>query len=66
MAELWAVVTLTRSKGRDEVDSEMRVKSLDELYQVCRDARPDHVVRVSVRGPEGEVRLNFASFIRKS
>ena len=66
MAEFWAVVTLTRSKGRDAVDSETRVRSLEELYQVCRDARPDHVVRVSLRGPEGEVRLNFASFIGKS
>jgi hypothetical protein len=41
------------------------VRSLEELYAVCREAPASHVMRVSIRGAEGEVRLNFASFIRK-
>jgi hypothetical protein len=39
------------------------VGSLDELYQVCRDAPPHRVVRIAIRAADGEVRLNFASFI---
>jgi hypothetical protein len=60
-----AVVTVTRTKGRDSVDSETRVSSLDDLYAACRDAPPSRVMRVSMRGPDGELRLNFASFIRR-
>lgn len=64
MAKLNAVVTLSKSKDRETVDSEVRARSLDDLYAACRDAPPSTVVRVSIKGPEGEVRFNFASFIK--
>jgi hypothetical protein len=62
---LAAFVTVTETRGRDAVDREVRVASLEELYAECRDAPASKVMRISIRGPEGEVRLNFASFIRK-
>lgn len=61
-----ADVTLALQRGRDVQESEVRVGSLDELYRVCRDAPPHRVVRIALRGAEGEVRLNFASFIHGS
>jgi len=60
-----AVVTVTDREGRDAVDSEFEVKSLEELYAACRDAPPSKVVRVVVKGAEGDVQLSFASFIRR-
>jgi hypothetical protein len=59
-----AVVTLTTGRGRDTVDTEVRVRTLSELFRACRDAPPSKLVRISITGPEGEVRLNFASFRR--
>jgi hypothetical protein len=59
-----AVVTLTTGRGRDTVDTEVRVRTLAELFRACRDAPPSKLVRISIPGPEGEVRLNFASFRR--
>jgi hypothetical protein len=59
-----AVVTLSTGRGRDTVDTEVRVRSLEELFRACRDAPPSRLVRISITGPEGEVRLNFASFRR--
>ncbi|HXB54382.1 MAG TPA: hypothetical protein VN461_06335 [Vicinamibacteria bacterium] len=59
-----AVVTLSTGRGRDTVDTEVRVRSLEELFGACRDAPPSRLVRISITGPEGEVRLNFASFRR--
>ena len=35
---LVATVTLASRRGRELVESEVRVASLDELYRVCRDA----------------------------
>ncbi len=60
-----AVVTISDRQGRDTVDSEVRATTLEELFRACRDAPPSKVVRVSITGPEGEVRLNFASFLNK-
>ena len=65
MSEPMATVTLSERRGRESVDTEIRVRSLAELFEACRDGAASKVVRVSLRGPEGEVRLNFASFIRK-
>ena len=64
MAKLFAAVIITRARGRETLDTEVRAKSLDELYNVCRDAPPSRVTRISLKGPDGEVRLNFASFIK--
>ena len=61
-----AIVMITKPRGRGDVDSEVRVQSLDELYRACRDAPPTDLVRVLLKGGEGEVTLNFGSFIRKS
>ncbi len=58
-----AVVTVTTRKGRDFVDSEIPVRSIAELYEACRRAAPAKLMKVSLRGPEGEVRLTFASFL---
>ncbi len=65
MADLVGIVTITERRGRESLDTEVRVGTLQDLYQSCRDAPPSRVVRVSLKGPDGEVRLNFASFIRK-
>jgi hypothetical protein len=59
------VVTISDRQGRDTVDSEVRAATLEELFRACRDAPPSKLVRVSISGPEGEVRLNFASFRNK-
>jgi len=64
MAKLFANVTISRPRGREMQDTEVRAKDLDELYVVCRDAPPSKLTRISLKGPEGEVRLNFASFIK--
>ena len=64
MAAPTAVVTTVRSEDRESVESEERVESLEQLYEVCRRAPPSALVRISITGDEGEVRLNFASFIR--
>jgi hypothetical protein len=64
MGKLVAAVIISRARGREILDTEVRAKSLDELYTVCRDAPPSRVTRISLKGPEGEVRLNFASFIK--
>jgi hypothetical protein len=65
MANVFAAVMISRAKGRETVDSEIRARNLEELYAACRDAPPSKVTRISVKGPEGEVRLNFASFIKQ-
>jgi hypothetical protein len=65
LPKLSAVITIARTKGRETVDAETRAASLEDLYSACRDAPPSKVTRISVRGPDGELRLNFASFIRK-
>ena len=65
MPKLFAAVTISRTRGRETLDTEVRAKSLEELYGVCRDAPPSKVARVSLKGPDGEVRLNFASFIKQ-
>lgn len=65
MAETDAIVTTVRRDGRDSVDSERRVGSLAELYEACREAPPSALVRVTIRGEHGEVRLDFGTFIRE-
>lgn len=60
-----AVVTVTRMDVREAVDSEVKVRTLAELLEVCRVAPPSRVARVSIHGPAGEARFNFASFRRK-
>jgi len=64
MADTVAVVTTVRRDGRESVDSEREVSSLAELYQACREAPPSALVRVSIRGDAGEVRLEFGTYIR--
>jgi hypothetical protein len=66
MPETFAVVTLQERRGRGGDETEVRVTTLQELFEVCRAAPASRVVRIAVKGPSGEVRLNFASFIRKS
>jgi hypothetical protein len=64
MPDPMAVVMITKARGRGAVDSEVRVQSLDELYCACRDAPPADLVRVLLKGGDGDVTLNFASFMR--
>jgi len=61
MPETVAIVTITDQLGT--VERELRVLTLGELFEVCCDAPPSHLVRVSIRGSKGEIRFNFASFI---
>lgn len=65
MADPIAVVTTVKREDRDSIESEETVDSLERLYQVCRQAPPSSLVRITLSGEEGEVRLNFASFIRE-
>ena len=60
-----AVVLVTRRQGREYVDSEHKVRTLQELYDLCRHAAPGQLMKVYLRGPDGEIRLNFASFIAR-
>jgi hypothetical protein len=64
MPEPSAVVMITKPRGKGVVDYEVRVQSLDELYRACRDAPPADLVRVLIKGGDGDVTLNFGSFIR--
>jgi len=64
MGSLTAVVSITKHGGKADVDSEVRVRSLEELYAACREAPPSDLVKIDIRGPEGVVALNFASFIK--
>ncbi|HEY3120894.1 MAG TPA: hypothetical protein VGL15_09730 [Vicinamibacteria bacterium] len=61
---LTAVVSITKRARAGDVDSEVRVRSLEELYAACREAPPSDLVKIDIRGPEGVVALNFASFIK--
>ena len=65
MTKPLVTITVTRRDGRKPVDAETEVSSLEELYEACRSSGPSEQVRVTLRGPEGEVRLGFASFIRQ-
>ena len=60
-----AVVTVCRRQGRDFVDSEHRVRTIQELYDLCRHAAGGRLTSVLLRGREGEVRLKFAAFIAR-
>ena len=62
---LTVVVSITKRRGRGAVDSEVRVRSLEELYAACRDAPPSDLVQVTIRGQEGDVTLNFANFLKR-
>ena len=57
-------MTTVKSEDRESIESEARVESLEQLYDVCRRAPPSALVRISLTGDDGEVRLNFASFVR--
>ena len=65
MAEPIAVVTTVRREDRESIEAEERVENLAQLYEVCRQAPPSALVRITLSGDQGKVRLNFASFIRE-
>ena len=64
MSRTTVTVTVTLRRGRDPIDSELPVRSLEEPYEICRRVGPAESVRISLKGEDGEVRLSFASFIR--
>jgi hypothetical protein len=66
MPQTFAVITLQERRGRAAEETEVRVTTLHELFEACRTAPASRVVRIALKGPSGEVRLNFASYIRKS
>jgi hypothetical protein len=61
----YAVVTVSAGDTRGPDDRERTVRSLDELFEACREAPPSKLVRVTLRSEDGEVRLHFASFQRR-
>jgi len=65
VSEPVVTITVTRRVGREPVDSEVKVMSLEELYDTCRKAGPSELIRVTLTGPEGEVRLGFKTFMRR-
>ena len=58
-------VTLTRRRGREPVDTETPVRSLEELFEICKAAAPSEAIRVSLKKDDGEVRLSFSAYIRR-
>jgi len=64
-AEPIALVLVSRREGREFVDSEHKVRTLQELYDLCRHAAAGQLMKVLLRGPEGEIRLNFGSYIAR-
>jgi hypothetical protein len=64
MSELVAVVTVTHGDS-PAVDVERPVRTLQDLYDACRSAPPAALVRVTLQGKEGDVRLNFASYLHE-
>jgi hypothetical protein len=63
--ETIAVVLVSRRQGREIVDAEHKVRTLQELYDLCRHAAPGQLMKVYLRGPEGEIRLNFGSYMAR-
>lgn len=59
-----AVVTVWESEG--SMESEHRVSTLEELFEACKAAPPSKVVRITIQGPDGEVSLSFAHFLRRA
>ena len=64
-SEPFGVVLVSRREGREFVDSEHKVRTLQELYDLCRHAAPGQLAKVYLRGRDGEIRLSFASFIAR-
>lgn len=64
-AETIAVVLVSRRQGRELVDAEHKVRTLQELYDLCRHAAPGQLMKVFLRGPDGEIRLNFGSYLAR-
>ena len=64
MPRVTAEIGLTRGPDlRSALDEVVSVASLEELYDACRTAPLPDLVRVTLRGPHGDVRLEFASFV---
>jgi hypothetical protein len=59
-----AVVTVWHAEGGMEF--ERRVQTIEELFDVCKSAPPSKLVRVTIQGPDGDVNLHFANFLRKN
>jgi hypothetical protein len=47
------------------IEYEKKVDDLQALYEACKGAPPSKLVRITLVGPDGEVSLQFASYIRK-
>ena len=64
-SEPFGVVLVSRREGRESVDSEHKVRTLQELYDLCRHAAPGQLRKVLLRGPQGEIRLDFDSYLAR-
>ena len=64
-SETIAVVLISRRQGRELGDAEHRVRTLQELYDLCRHAAAGQLMKVYLQGPDGEIRLNFASYLSR-
>ena len=62
-AEPIAVVLVSRRQGRELVDAEHKVRTLQELYDLCRHAGPGAAHEGLPSRPDGEIRLNFGSYL---
>ena len=60
MANPIAVVTTVKSEDRESIESEARVESLEQRYDVCRRAPPSALVRISLTGDDGEEQIILA------
>jgi hypothetical protein len=62
--EITAMVTVSDTRARAAVESELPVRTLGELYKVCREAAGAGLVEVTLDGPEGTVALHFGSLVK--
>ena len=63
MPRVTAEVGLTRTPDlKSALDEVVVVDSLEALYEACRTAPLPDLVRVTLRGPQGDVQLEFSSF----
>lgn len=57
-----AVVTIWQTEGA--LEQERTVDTLEALFDACRVAPPSRLVRITLKGTDGEVALSFSSFIQ--
>jgi hypothetical protein len=64
VSDLVAVIAVSGRRDGRVVDAEIPVRSLEDLYEACRSLGPMDLMRISLKGPAGELTLDVGHFIR--